>query len=41
MLLQHFDLSIYYSFWKSTTFPDIYKLSITTQDEAVVDKLWG
>ena len=29
-LFQHFDPSINYNFWKFTTFPDIYKLSIKT-----------
>ena len=41
MLLQHFDPSIDYNFWNSMTFPDIYKLSITMQGEAIIDRLWG
>ena len=41
VLLQYFDPSIDYNFWKSMTFPDIYKLSITTQDEAIIARLWG
>lgn len=40
VLLQHFDPSIDYNFWKSMTFPDIYKLSITPPGKAVIDRLW-
>jgi len=41
MLLQHFDPSIDDNIWQSMTFPDIYKLSITTQGEAVIGRLQG
>jgi 2,3-bisphosphoglycerate-dependent phosphoglycerate mutase len=41
LLLQKFDPSIDYDFWKSMTFPDIYKLSITAQGKAIIVRLWG
>ena len=40
LTLRHFEPSIDFNFWKSMTFPDIYKLSITLPGEAAIDRLW-
>lgn len=39
--MQYFDQKYNYDFWKQTTKPDIYKLTINNQFELVVcDRLW-
>lgn len=40
VLLQHFDPSIDYHFWKSMTFPDIYQLTIPSPGTGAIVRLW-
>jgi 2,3-bisphosphoglycerate-dependent phosphoglycerate mutase len=40
VLLQHFDPSIDYHFWKMMTFPDIYQLRISPPGKGVFVRLW-
>ena len=40
LILQSFDPSVDFAFWKSLTMPDIYTLSFNQVGEAVVSKLW-
>lgn len=40
VLLQKYDPSIDFAFWRSLTFPDIYKLSINSPDKGIIEKLW-
>jgi 2,3-bisphosphoglycerate-dependent phosphoglycerate mutase len=40
VLLQHFDSSIDYHFWKMMTFPDIYQLRISPPGIGVIVRLW-
>ncbi len=40
VLLQHFDPSIDFSFWKSMTFPDIYQLNISPIGGISILRLW-
>jgi 2,3-bisphosphoglycerate-dependent phosphoglycerate mutase len=40
LLLQHFDPSINYAFWKSLTMPDIYMLKVSVDDETSIQRLW-
>ena len=41
MMLHHFEPSIDFNFWKSMTFPDIYKLEIKADDQSVFRRLWN
>lgn len=40
LLLQHFDPSVDFNFWKSMTFPDIYRLEFSSPEPAVITRLW-
>ncbi len=40
LLLQHFDPSINYAFWKSLTMPDVYRLGVSADGEAAIRRLW-
>jgi 2,3-bisphosphoglycerate-dependent phosphoglycerate mutase len=40
LILQHFDPSVDYAFWKSLTNPDIYCLQFNDQDEIFIERLW-
>ena len=40
LLLHCFDSSVNFTFWKSMTMPDIYKLSVSTNDEAAIQRIW-
>jgi 2,3-bisphosphoglycerate-dependent phosphoglycerate mutase len=40
LILQGFDPSLDYAFWKSLTMPDIYTLSFSQVGEAAIDRLW-
>nr|WP_154893479.1 histidine phosphatase family protein [Paenibacillus xylanexedens] len=41
LILQHYDMSYGYEFWKSTTMPDIYKLEFNMEHELEgVTRLW-
>jgi 2,3-bisphosphoglycerate-dependent phosphoglycerate mutase len=40
LLLQHFDPSIDYAFWKSLTMPDIYRLKLNANGKAAIQRLW-
>ena len=40
LTLNHFEPSIDFNFWKSMTFPDIYKLNINADGQPVIHRLW-
>lgn len=40
LILQAFDSSIDFVFWKSLTMPDIYKLNISQSGKGLVQRLW-
>ena len=40
LVLHHFEPSIDFNFWKSLTFPDIYKLRIKADGQPVIHRLW-
>jgi len=40
LILQGFDPSVDFAFWKSLTMPDIYTLSLSQAGEAAIDRLW-
>lgn len=40
VLMQHFDPSIDYQFWKRMTFPDIYQLRISPPGKGDIVRLW-
>jgi 2,3-bisphosphoglycerate-dependent phosphoglycerate mutase len=40
LLLQGFDPSVDFAFWKALTMPDVYTLRFTQAGEAVVNRLW-
>jgi 2,3-bisphosphoglycerate-dependent phosphoglycerate mutase len=41
LILQGFDPSIGYDFWKSLTMPDIYRLGFGYNSEVMIECLWG
>lgn len=41
LLLQHFDPSIGFAFWKSLTMPDIFMLEVGTNQKVQIQRLWG
>ena len=41
MMLHHFEPSIDLNFWKSMSFPDIYKLKIKPGGQAIILRMWG
>lgn len=40
VLLHHFDPSVDFNFWKSLTFPDIYRLEISPPEPVVITRMW-
>jgi 2,3-bisphosphoglycerate-dependent phosphoglycerate mutase len=40
LILQSFDPSVDFMFWKSLTMPDIYKLNISQSGKGLVQRLW-
>jgi 2,3-bisphosphoglycerate-dependent phosphoglycerate mutase len=40
LILQGFDPSVDFAFWKSLTMPDIYTLNFSQAGEATIDRLW-
>jgi 2,3-bisphosphoglycerate-dependent phosphoglycerate mutase len=40
LLLQHFDPSIGFPFWKSLSMPDIYRLDLSVESESAIRRLW-
>ncbi len=40
LLLQHFDPSVDFAFWRSLTMPDIYELSVRTGGNVIIRRLW-
>jgi 2,3-bisphosphoglycerate-dependent phosphoglycerate mutase len=40
LLLQHFDPSIDFLFWKSLTMPDIFRLDTSVEGEIAIQRLW-
>ena len=40
LILQGFDPSVDFAFWKSLTMPDIYTLDFSQIGEAVIGRLW-
>jgi 2,3-bisphosphoglycerate-dependent phosphoglycerate mutase len=40
LLLQGFDPSVDFAFWRALTMPDVYTLCFTPAGEAVVNRLW-
>ena len=40
LLLQHFEPSIDFAFWKSLTMPDVYKLGVSADGEVAIQRLW-
>ncbi|MES0362236.1 MAG: histidine phosphatase family protein [Anaerolineales bacterium] len=40
LMLNHFEPSIDFNFWKSMTFPDVYQLKIKADGQAVIHRLW-
>jgi 2,3-bisphosphoglycerate-dependent phosphoglycerate mutase len=41
LLLQHFDPSIGFPFWRSLSMPDVYRLDLSTAGEVVIRRLWS
>lgn len=41
LILQAFDPSIDFAFWKSLSMPDVYKLSVNHAGRGVIQRLWG
>jgi 2,3-bisphosphoglycerate-dependent phosphoglycerate mutase len=41
LVLQHFEPSIDYDFWKNLTMPDIYRLNLGEEGEEMITRLWG
>jgi broad specificity phosphatase PhoE len=40
LILQNFDPSVDFAFWRSLTMPDIYLLSLPSEGPAVIRRLW-
>lgn len=40
LILQDFFPSVNFTFWKSLTMPDVYKISISLSDEVEMQRLW-
>ena len=40
LLLQHFDSTIGFPFWRSLSMPDVYRLSLSDPDNAAIERLW-
>ena len=40
LILQAFDPSIDFTFWKSLTMPDIYNLAISSSEKASIQRIW-
>ena len=40
LILQVFDPSLDFAFWKSLTMPDLYTLNFSQAGEAAIDRLW-
>jgi len=40
LVLQYFDPSVGFTFWKSLAMPDIYRLSVSRDGEAAIQRLW-
>ena len=40
LLLQHFDPSIGFTFWRSLTMPDIYQLGVSADGKVSIQRLW-
>lgn len=40
LILQQFDPAVGYLFWKALTLPDIYRVCVCVDGEAIVDRLW-
>ncbi|MGI2297787.1 histidine phosphatase family protein [Paenibacillus sp. GXUN7292] len=41
LMLNHFDNRYGYSFWESTSMPDIYKLTLDANKLIAVERMWG
>ncbi len=41
LILQYYDSSIDFTFWKSLTIPDIYALNIKKGGEHIMSRLWN
>ena len=41
LMLNHFDKRYSYSFWESTSMPDIYKLTVEGNKLIEVKRMWG
>jgi 2,3-bisphosphoglycerate-dependent phosphoglycerate mutase len=41
LLLQHFDPSIGFPFWKSLSMPDVYRLDLSVEGESAIRRLWS
>lgn len=41
LMLNHFDNRYGYSFWESTSMPDIYQLTIEDNKLIEVERMWG
>ena len=40
LILQTFDLSVDFMFWKALTMPDVYKLNISQSGEGLIQRIW-
>lgn len=40
LILQIFDPSVDFMFWKSLTMPDVYKLNISQPGKGLMERLW-
>jgi 2,3-bisphosphoglycerate-dependent phosphoglycerate mutase len=40
LVLQHYDPSVDYPFWKALTMPDVYSLSFSKAGKLVISRLW-
>jgi hypothetical protein len=40
LVLQTFDPSVDFAFWRSLTMPDIYKLDISQSGKGLMQRLW-
>jgi hypothetical protein len=40
LILQTFDPSLDFMFWKSLTMPDVYRLNISQSCEGLIQRMW-